>query len=521
MIKMTSIETLDKRWRAKHDAQADEFVRRWGDKFQTAAEVTSRGDNSFRFTCDLSGIRLYGMTEVRCLLVGGEGDATIQAVREFKQRTGDSGELPFVLATSQYAWEQARADLPTGAYLLIAPAELEELVGAPNPSDRLKELLRKQIPLRRLIPYNHLRSVEGGMFFGRRGELDKLCYESDVSFAVAGPGRIGKTSLVNHYHRRLLPGLRNPQLHRTFHIDFYHCPRDPNSVARFLAMKLDAGRRSNEITVNKLLDFIQYQRFQLGGPLNLLLDEVDNVCQSEAFSVLGEAAKRGHCRLILIGKGELLNMMLYSETQLKQRLQLLRLKPLDEAAARSLLLEPLTDLGFRIEDPDRLVDHVFRLTGRLPHLMQFFAKRLVELAIEEERNDISAAQVEMLKWDYDTAFFFLSPLDGKYLENPEARLIAFLLLKECPAEITTTKLRSLVRRWGLVLDEAGALRFCNELVIHNVLIWNRGGFRIANEALVDYAKSFGLLNGAIETARRALQFQLSLDTSGKRIGGHP
>jgi hypothetical protein len=357
------------------------------------------------------------------------------------------------------------------------------------------------------------------MFFGRRGELDKLCFESDVSFAVAGPGRIGKTSLVNHYRRRLLPRLRDPQLHRTFHIDFYHCPRDPNSVARFLAMKLDGSRRSNEITVNKLPDFLQYQRSQLGGPLNLLLDEVDNVCQSEAFSALGEAAKRGYCRLVLIGKGELLDMMLYSETQLKQRLQLLRLSPLDEASARSLLLEPLSDLGFRIEDPDRLVEHVFRLTGRLPHLMQFFAKRLIELAIEEERNEISAAQVEMLKWDYDTAFFFLSPLDGKYLENPEARLIAFLLLKERPAVITPAMLRSLVRRWDLALDEARALKLCNELVIHNVLTWNREGFQIANEALADYASSFGLLNSAIETARRALQVQLPFDMSCRKIGG--
>jgi hypothetical protein len=516
---MALIETLSRGWPAKQDAQASEFVRRWSDKFQTHAEVKSREDNGLRFICDLSGIRLYGMTEVQCLLVGGEDAATLQVVREFKQRIGDTGGLSFVLATSQYAWELAREYLPPGAFLLIAPTELEELIWEQKTAARLKELLRKQIPLRRLIPYNHLRSVEGGMFFGRRCELDKLCYESDVSFAVAGPGRIGKTSLVNHYHRRLLPHLRNPQLHRTFHIDFYHCPRDPNSVARFLAMKLDAGRRSNEITVSKLLDFIQYQRSQLGGPLNLLLDEVDNVCQSEAFSVLGEAAKRGHCRLVLIGKGELLNMMLYGETQLKQRLQLLRLNPLDEASARNLLLEPLTDLGFRIEDPDRLVEHVFRLTGRLPHLMQFFAKRLAEIGIEEERNEISVARVEMLKWDYDTAFFFLSPLDGKYLENPEARLIAFLLLKERPAEITPAMLRSLLWRWDLIIDEPRALRLCNELVIHNVLTWSRDGFQIANEALVDYARDFGILNGTIETARRSLQFQLSFDMYGRKIGG--
>jgi hypothetical protein len=502
MKTMALLETLAKGWPANHSAQAGEFVHRWGDKFHTEVEVKQRTNNALRFTCDLSSIRLHGMTEVQCLLLGGEDAATLEAIREFKLRAGDSGGVPFVLATSPYAWEQAQATLSPGKYLLISPEWLERLFKEQKPADSLKELLRTQIPLRRLIPYSHLLSVEGGMFFGRRNESDKLYYDSDVSFAVAGPGRIGKTSLVKQYQRRLI---RDSRKARTFYIDFYSCPKDPNSVARFLAMKLDASRRSNEVTSGKLLDFLQYQRFQHGGPLNLLLDEVDQVCQSEAFSVLGEAAKLGHCRLVLIGKGELLNLMLYNETQLKQRLQLLRLNPLDEADARALLLEPLKDLGFQIENPDKLVERVFRLTGRLPHLMQFFARRLAELAIEEARSEIATAQVETLKWDYETALFFLSPLSEKFLENPEVRLTAYLLLKERPADITPTLVCSMLRSRDVTIDEMHALKLCNELVIHNVLIWNRGGFRLANEALVEYAQHFEILNGGLETARRAMR----------------
>lgn len=498
------IENLAKGWLASHGAHASEFVHRWGDKFQTGVEVKQQGTNFLRFTCDLSGIRLHGMTDVHCLLVGGEDAATLQALRELRQHTGDSGGLPFVLAASRYACEQARAMLSPGRHLLMSPEVLERLGNEQKPAAFLKELLRAQIPLQRLIPYSHLLSVEGGMFFGRRSESDKLYYESDVSFAVAGPGRIGKTSLVKQYLRRLTRD-RDPQKTRTFYVDFYSCPKDPNSVARFLAMKLDASRRSHEVSAGKLLDFLQYQRFQHGGPLNLLLDEVDGVCRSEAFSTLGEAAKLGHCRLVLIGKGELLDLMLYRETQLKQRLQLLRLNPLDESDARDLLLEPLTDLGFRIEAPDKLVDRVFSLTGRLPHLMQFFARRLAELAIEEKRNEISAAQAETLKWDYETALFFLSPLDEKVFGNPEARSLAYLLLKEPPAGINPAQVCSLLRRRDPAINELQALKLCNELVIQNILVWDRGGFQIANEALVEYARHFGLLDGAPDAARRATQ----------------
>lgn len=496
------IQTLPKGWTGNHCGPAQDFVCRWGERLQAETQVRHCGDNSLRFTADLSSIRLHGMTDVPCLLLSGEGLATAEALRDFKGRLGEAGGVPFVLAASPAAYELAQAELPNGRVLRLAPTQLEQLLTAVAPVLCLKQWLRAQIPLRRLIPYNHLLSVEGGMFFGRRNELDKLCYESDLSFAVAGPGRIGKTSLIKEYLRRLLRE-RDPQASRTFYIDFYHCPKDPNTVARFLAMKLEASRRGSEVTHTKLLDFLHYQRSKLGGTINLLLDEVDHVCFSEAFNVLGEAAKLEHCRLILIGKGELFRMVT-SEVQLKQRLQLLQLNPLDESAARSLLLTPLDDLGFEVTEPDRLVEQVFRLTGRLPHLIQFFARKLVELAIDEGVNAITAAQVEALRWDFETAQFFISPLQSEFLEDAEVRLIAFLLLKEHTREFTPGQVRLLATRWGLPLDEMRALRICNELVIQNVLVWNKGSFQLANEALVDYARHLGILDSALESARRAI-----------------
>ncbi|MBI1766713.1 MAG: hypothetical protein HYR56_35350 [Acidobacteria bacterium] len=501
---MTLVENLARGWTQTHDEQALGFIQRWKEKFQTDTQVKQRGDNCLRFLADLSSIRLHGMGEVQCVLLGGEGPGLTEALRDFKQRLGEAGGVPFVLATSHSAYTQAYEALPFGRFLILSPPQLEQLLATPEPLRYLKLWLREQISLRRLVPFNHLLSVEGGMFFGRRNELDKLYNESDLSFAVAGPGRIGKTSLIKQFQRKLVHD-RDPQALRTFYVDFYQCSKEPNTIAQLLAMKLEASRRSLELSYTKLPDFLQYLKTKLGGTIHLLLDEVDNVCQGEVFDLLGEAAKLGYCRLILIGRGGLLRMMLYSDSQLNQRLQLLQLNPLDEPAARNLLLDPLADLGFKVDDPERLSAQVLRLTGRLPNQIQFFARKLAELAIDEQSDTISLAQVERLKWDFETTQFFISPLQGEYLEDAEVRLIALLLLKEQLKEITPGPICALALRWGLPIDEMHALRICNELVIHNVLVWNKGRFCLANEALAEYAERLGILDSALETARRSVQ----------------
>lgn len=498
---MALIDSLARGWPHNRCSQAQDFAQRWAEKFRTVIEIKQAGDNSLRFVSNHGEVRLRGMTEVNCLLLGGGGGTVAETLRDFKQRFLDSSGAPFVLAASDEAFALAEEIIPRGRRLLLSAAQLETALKAAEPETHLKLWLREQVSLRRLIPYNHLLSVEGGMFFGRRNELDKLRDEGDVSFAVAGPGRIGKTSLVKQ-HKRELTEDRGPQSSRSFYVDFYHCAKDPRSVVRFLAMHIDSSKRSSEVTVERMRDYLSYLRYKLGGSLNLLLDEVDEVCQGEAFNAVCEAAKEENCRLVICGKGELLGMMLNSTSPLKHRLRLIRLNPLDEASARDLLLGPLADLGFTIDDAERLVEQIYRLTGWMPHLMQFFARKLVDLAIEEKTITISPAQVEALKWDYETAQFFISPLND--LKNERARLVAFLLLKERRQEITPAFVRRLAARWGVFLNEMEALSVCNELVINNVLAWNKGSFQIANEALAEFARRLGILDSSLEKARRSL-----------------
>lgn len=483
-------------WQPSHCVLGQELVQLWREKLNAPTEIKEINENGLYFVTNLSDIRLRGMEQVACLVLAGDrADIAQRVVQEFWKKADMLGSVPVVLTLSAEAHKQALACLPCTHCLILSATQVVQLFDADAAQQFLKRSLWQRIGKRRLIPYTILNPVVGNMFFGRRYELSDLRDGDNVSYAVAGPSRIGKTSLVMHFRDTMLRE-HDPRSSRRFYISFYSCQdKSAYGVAHFFAMQLDASSRSNRVTPESLVNFLLYQRSRLGGPLDLLLDEVDEVCQSEAFQCLGEAARHGYCRLVLCGRGVLLRMMLRGQSSLACRLKLLRLQPLDEDSARRLILEPLTDLGFSVSEPGPLVNHVSQLTGRLPHLLQFYGQKLAELAAQESVESITMRHVESIKWDFETAQYFLSPLQD--LTSPEVRLIALSLLQSGIKQFSIPGVRSLAEKQGIILDQACTIDICNELVINNVLSWNNGSFCIANEAMEHYAREMGLLDDAL------------------------
>jgi hypothetical protein len=337
-----------------------------------------------------------------------------------------------------------------------------------------------------------------------------------VSFAIAGPSRIGKTSLVKR-HQKELTRLRHPSALATFYVDCYACGENkPDGLARTIAMEIDGSSRSARMKLDDLMNFLRFQsHVRLGRPVELILDEVDEVCQSSVMGELARAARMGICRLILCGRGALLHTMLNQNSLLASRLELLRLEPLDERAARLLLLEPLLDFGLRVEEPDRLAEAVFGLTGRLPHLLQYYGRRLLELALQQRSETVSPRDIETLRWDFEAAQYFTSPLAD--LKDPRSRLVAFSILNANGGQFTVPEVLDLAARAGLRdLHHLEAFQICNDLVINNVLAWDKGSFRVANEALRYYARQLGFLDRVLEEARRELAPQ-ERGTNGRQL----
>jgi len=497
------IDRLTEGWSAAHASLALEFVQRWPIQFQTTVNVRDVEDDRISFFTDLGNIRLRTMDEVPCLLISGTKDLK-ERLLSFSSKWNSPRYLPFILALSDAAFAVARDTLSNERCLLLSRDNLKHLMRSPDPRLGLKQLLWQQIPRRRLIPYNILAPADGVLFFGRENELNRLAEEDTTSFAIAGPGRIGKTSLVKRY-RKLRLQKHNLYASQMFYVSFYQYQTSMDGAARFLAMQIDSSSRSNRIVAKDLLNFLRYRLQLTGRPLDLTLDEVDGVSQSETFEYLGEAARLGYCRLILCGRGPLLKTILKRTSPVAERLELIRLSLLSEQCARELLVGPLTDLGFKFRSSDSVIDETLELSGRLPHHIQLFGTKLAEMAISEKTEIISEDLLAKLKGDFLLAQLFIRTLDET--EDPATKLVALKLFEANQTRVTIPFVQELARQEGLVLDRAAANEICIDLTIDTVLAWEGGGYKLANGGLLYYARETGYVRDALSEIRQKMKFR--------------
>jgi len=511
----TSLAPLFRRlaegWDPLHHGVTQAFLQSWKEKF-SGAELKEVGQSLLYFVTDLPGIHLLGTDDVHVLLLANTGDDA-EILKTWKRKASAPRRLLLVLVLAEASLPVAREIFASERALVMSSSEARRLLESAEPGHELKKMLRQRLSIRSLIPYNYLRPAYGQLFFGRQQELSRLLHEDDVSFAIAGPGRIGKTSLI-HQYQRILKRRRDPRALRLFEIDFYACSNAASQeVARFFAMKIDPSSRSYRMTCEGLIDFLRYQQHERGGALELVLDEVDEVCAGAAFDVIGEAAKQGLCRLIVCGRGQLFKMLLSQGSPLACRLELLRPGPLEEEEARALLFFPLRDLGIQVDQPDEVAAKVFKLTGRLPHLLQFYGKKIAELAAEKPAAPLTLETIDALSWDMDTAHYVTSPL--RELDTSGTRPLALALLKENPGEISIATARAVANKWGMQVSHDQMTDLLNDLVINSVLSWNKGIFSISSEALPTYAARLGYLDNGLAEATA----QFSAGTRSPRTPG--
>ncbi|NOT62694.1 MAG: hypothetical protein HOP19_21005, partial [Acidobacteria bacterium] len=472
-----------------------ELVQHLKKHLKAEGSIGKIGTDALRFEMQLNELKLRGADNIHCLLVSGDNPALADDLKKFWRTVNAPERLVMVWALSETSLALAQQAIGHTRSLRFSSAQLAELLESPAPEKLFSLLLRNQLGRMSVQPFNILLPASNNMFFGRERELSRLFNEDTASFAIAGPSRLGKTSLVKQHEFRIRQKL-DPRNACRYYFDFRDCTnKTPDGIAQFIALRIDNSSRSASLKFAELSHFLKVQRTVAERPLELILDEVDEVCQTEPFQELAIAAHQGLCRLILCGREVLLKTMLYGNSPLKYRLELLRLKPLDATSARKLVLTPLKDIGFKVEHEEKLVELLFELTGRMPHLLQFHAKRLAELADEEEADSISPLHIETLKADDLTANFCTAPIIE--LKNPRARLVALALLKGRIRRIEFGLVQGLARQHGINLSFEQAHEICNDLIINNILIWD-DGYRIANDAITFYAHEMGFIDSALE-----------------------
>lgn len=490
------VDRLAKGWKAYRAEVAGDLVYKMAHLLQAEVSGIEYFDNAVRFDLDLgSSVHLAGMDDVKCLLLGGDAPVIGEVVGGYWAAAGAAGRIGFVFALSDRVYTEICKLVPAGRVLLLNATALTEVLNSNSIKRGLLKSLRQQIPLRRLLPFRPEGPVWNHIFQGRRHELDRLKEEENTNFAVAGPSRIGKSSLLKRYREYELRRDRDPRLRSSFFIDLYGQPHlSEDGLAQLIALRIEGSQRSSRLGSDRLRWFLEYQKQHFGRPVELIFDEVDSLIGLRTFQLLGQAARDGLCRLVLAGRGELAKMTLRQDSPFGCRMDWITLEPLSEASSRTLFLDSLMDLGFECPSSEQVTEKLNRWTGRLPHLIQLYGKEAAELLIKPEApvlRIVNEGLLQTIRADAKTAAYVLSPLDDLSGRNRE---IALEILRRCPDRITATTMLQIAVGAGLPLTEQEVLRVCTELVICNILAWNGRGYQISNESLPQYARDLGFLD---------------------------
>jgi len=502
------LNRLEQGWSQSSADAARDFLSRWSARLQCDVEVRESGDSFLVFSADLGAIRFSGMHEAHCMLVAGSGGLARAALEAFWQRFNSPGRAIFVIAVSEEAEAQARALLPKGRCALLGSELAISLFESDEPLRFLKIVIRSQVARRRLIPFDTEHPIEGHMFCGRNRLLSRLLDEETTNFAVAGPGRIGKTSLLHRFLNQVLRSRDGSRASR-FYIDLMPCQdRSPDGLARFIALRVDGSSKVSHLSCDRLEQFLSFHRGRHGRPIDLLLDETDEFLGLDTFQYLGNAARKGLCRLILAGRGNLLKTILQGDSRLHHRIELLRLDPLNDVEAESLLMQPLEDLGFAISERRRVLELLFGLSGKLPQYLQYYGRRICELVIDAEHAVVDPALVARIRDEFETVHLFSSPIFE--IKDARTQFAGLALLGAGHRSLTLPHIQGILHNQGLSLPMSALWDVTNELVIQNVLAWNQGKFQVANESLPYYAHTQDFLGSAMRELRPQLpQVQLA------------
>ncbi|MFN7919469.1 MAG: ATP-binding protein [Bryobacteraceae bacterium] len=471
--------------------------------------VTSDVDSAY-IQSEISSIRLKGFDDIHLLLLAGDAAYSVD-LSAWKRSLSGAGRLVLVLALSDFRFLQADAAFPSRqGFLVLEPDAVAHVLTSHSPQDQLKVFARKRLSPFRLNPFQITTVPPANMFFGRQHELAMLSDSYDSSFALAGPGRIGKSSILRHFQAALR---RDDPLRygRTFYIDFYTCEDTSESgICQFLATRINDTKRAREMTSRAQLEgFLRFERRQRQGPLELLLDEVDRVCGDLVFETLGELVKGGGagssqesqiCRVILGGKATLFEFLNEATKVWCQRIRRVPLSPLGARDSSDLLLQPLRDLGFRVPEEQKLEDLVFEDTNGFPHLIQFYGSCLVDRAIKAGSDVIDQATFDDVRNDFETAQMFANPVLS--IGDETSEWIALALIHSPQHSFTEMDIHHIAAKEGLRMDEKQVAKVCRRLYISNVLLWNGDRYSIATRALSRYARKLGYLHGRLLELRK-------------------
>lgn len=255
--------------------------------------------------------------------------------------------------------------------------DLKNILISDSPRDEFFNRVLRQIDLATLSPF-HCYGPVPDQFYGRASErqtlFESLQHRNKSHYAVIGPRKIGKTSLLLRVKRDLETA---GGLSAKF-IDLSLC-RDPHAAFEALAdaLQLSKGYSSPEALIRQVEMYSKAQKY----PPALLIDEVDGVLSSdrragEVFAgTLRTLVNQLGVRIVIAGYEAIYHQMHDLNSVMFNTftpLELGALRPQDAAALVEESFRPIISIE-RLE-----VEHIIKQTACYPNFIQLCCHQLLK-----------------------------------------------------------------------------------------------------------------------------------------------
>ena len=367
------------------------------------------GSDSVLLATNVSTIRLRGMGKLPVLLLTGDSTETSRALKALSLRMTGDGAIGIIVCLNAAALTAVRISnaTPTGRCVILSASAILDLLTDERPRDVLLQRLLEQISRDRLNPFGTCAPTEGITFVGRTGLLRTLV-DSSQDYALCGSGGIGKTSLLRQM-QWILRRRRDPRYERLVEVDLISRPSSLDAVCQEIAKRISPTKDAHNTCLADFETCLRRLksgdlRFH-GGPIDLVIDEMDRTLELDRakrdadgkpyqlMRALCYARHVGLIRLTLSGREGTREMLDDPENPFvvdsegpsrRGRIKLMPLQPLTSGESELLLLGPLRDLGFPVEEQRHALLQRLRECNGIPFNIHELGLELVEALPEPQ-----------------------------------------------------------------------------------------------------------------------------------------
>ena len=399
-------------------------------------------------------------------------------------------------------WSKQLSLLPK-RFVVFSTGQLVDVLVAHPPRTVLIDRVLAHTPLRELNPYTFRGPIGGSLFVGRVKELEKLC-KLDHSYTLVGPRTIGKTSLMYRAYETL-----RSRGELAIRMEFSPALTEEDLHDQIVTALINdygvAPTFQTRTSIPKTERFLA--RFARRFPQKraaILMDEADGFvarCPRLA-GTMRALHNTGAARFVFVGFKELRKAANDAKNSpLMNICEDLPLSGLSFPDCGGLVLVPMAAMGVSVEQPEKVVDIIFRETGGAPSRVQLLCSALVETMDQRNVRSFGPAEAnEALQLPAVQAVFRTWYRDStSTLEKQLAGLASAHL--PCPTKELAAKIMAIIPEW----TEQEIMTELDELLITDVLTQNDGRLAFSFPALREIVRPVNDTKASVHETRHLIR----------------